>query len=905
MNRISPELREGFETIVTGARGLKIKTRLGLLVTLMGGGIAVFIWLYFPARQEWQGREAIAGKAQSIAEMTAFTVGPSVVFDDPSAVTEAFEAARQNADLSFVSLMDDSGRVISAFGLTAQTRGVLEHLDDGEYLSSDGSIVAVTTPVVFDGKKVGKVCVGLSLDHLREETGRSRTAITIVSLAIFLVGMLFAFAVSAVITTPIERMVQAAQHITQGDLTLRVQDASQDEVGLLARAFNEMVDHLEEARRELAAANRSLEERVDQRTRELKKEITHRTKIEGVLRQQIAAIETSVDGMAILDGDGSYVFLNLALARLYGFTSPEELVGHQWQEQYDDAEVAMFRREVMPAVAREGQWKGEARGTRHDGSRFPQELSVSPVPGGGLVFVVHDVTLRKRTEEAQKQLLRAVEQTDDVVFITAVDGTITYVNPAFERLYGYTRADAVGKTPRILRSGLYSKDYYASFWKQLLDGKSVRGEYFNKTRTGETVTIEGTVSPIINADGVLSGFVGVQKNVTERKAEEESRKALELQLAQAQKIESIGTLAGGVAHDFNNILAIILGHAGILELSGKQSPAVTRSVQAITTAVQRGAGIVRQILTFARKTESTVEVIKVNDIVRELVKMVQETFPKNVSFVQCLAHGDPVIRADRTQLHQTLLNLCVNARDAMPGGGTITVRTEQVTDDLLRKKHREAPRGAYVRLSVVDTGSGMDEQTAQRVFEPFFTTKEKGKGTGLGLAVVYGIVKSHNGYIDVTSAPGEGTTFDIHLPQERAGQQDAAAPGGNGTVAGGSETLLIAEDEEMLLAYLESVLQSAGYTVLGARDGKSALDLFTAHQQQIALVMTDLDMPGLNGRQLIDRVRAAKPGCPTILASGFIDPQVREELGKAGINHLLGKPYVADDLMKKIREVLA
>jgi PAS domain S-box-containing protein len=412
------------------------------------------------------------------------------------------------------------------------------------------------------------------------------------------------------------------------------------------------------------------------------------------------------------------------------------------------------------------------------------------------------------------------------------------------------------------------------------------------------------------------------------------RKTLQQQLLQAQKLESLGTLAGGIAHDFNNLLGIIMGHATLMPEIAGDPPRMSRSVAAIQKAGRRGASLVRQILTFARKADVLFESVSVNEIVTDLARMLEETFPRTVTISLDMAPDLPCIEADRTQIHQMLLNLCVNARDAMTGGGILGIGTSLVTytdrsgqspetkdprerrssgqnpvefedPGTARKPGAPLPPGAYVRLSVTDTGIGMDEQTKRRVFEPFFTTKEIGKGTGLGLSVVYGIMESHRGFISVDSSPGHGTRFSLFFPARSSPPAEAAVtPQSPGRARGGGETLLLVEDEEMLSELLRGALEAAGYTVLVASDGEQAVSMFESLADDIALVITDLGLPRMSGRDVFIRVHAARPQVPVIIATGYMDPEMKSELMALGASTLVQKPYLPDEVANSVREAL-
>jgi nitrogen-specific signal transduction histidine kinase/ActR/RegA family two-component response regulator len=383
------------------------------------------------------------------------------------------------------------------------------------------------------------------------------------------------------------------------------------------------------------------------------------------------------------------------------------------------------------------------------------------------------------------------------------------------------------------------------------------------------------------------------------------RHRLEKELIQSQKLESLGILAGGIAHDFNNILGILMGHVSLLDRI-QEDPELHRiSLDAIDKALKRGVSLVRQLLTFARKTDSVFEPILVNDIVKEVTKLIGGTFAKTIEVVTDLSPRLPAIVADGSQIHQVLLNLCVNARDAMPAGGRLRIETSVVEGNLVRQKFPIALGNRYVAIEVRDSGTGMDEATKTRMFEPFFTTKESGKGTGLGLAVVFGIVQTHSGFIDVVSEVGKGSAFSVYLPVEVAPNTALKKPKVSFDESmGGTETILFVEDEALLFETSKIALVSKGYKVLYAKDGLEALDEFRKHFKEIKLVLTDVDLPKLGGEKLVKALLEINPKLKIIFASGYIEPGVKAEILKSGAKAFLGKPYDHVSMLATVREVL-
>ena len=516
-----------------------------------------------------------------------------------------------------------------------------------------------------------------------------------------------------------------------------------------------------------------------------------------------------------------------------------------------------------------------------------------------------DITERKRTEETIQKLLHAVEQTDEVIIMTEPDGIITYVNPAFEKLYRYSSEEVIGKTPRVVKSGGMSQEYYSQFWRDLLAGKSIRAEHINKTKDGKIVIVEASVNSVYDTKGKLAGFIAVQEDISDRKRNEAERKRLEAQLLQTQKLESIGTLAGGIAHDFNNILGIILAYSSSLRNSHLPYPKVENAADVINKAVGRGADLVKQILTFARKTDVVYELVDINVMIIELKKMLSETLPRTIAIATELAADVSEITADAAQVHQAILNICLNAKDAMPAGGKLSLRTQIGTRSEVSSYFPEATGERYLRVSISDTGAGMDESTRQRIFEPFFTTKVKGKGTGLGLSVVYGVVKNHNGFVRVTSEIGKGTTFHLYFPAhvqyprpiEKVQRSLVDIPGG-------SESILVVEDEEPMLNVLSGLLKSKGYKVYVARDGYEAVATYEQHYKEISVVVSDLGLPKMTGQDAFLRMKSVNPRIKVIFGTGYLDPELKTELLSMGAKGFLSKPYSQDELLRRIRDLI-
>ena len=508
---------------------------------------------------------------------------------------------------------------------------------------------------------------------------------------------------------------------------------------------------------------------------------------------------------------------------------------------------------------------------------------------------IQDITERKKSEELIALHSQALESAANAIVITDREGKIISVNPAFTQFTGYSASEVIGKTPKVLNSGTQPPSFYKDLWETIISGQVWRGDIVNKRKDGSFYDEEMTITPVRNVKGQISYFIAIKQDVTERKK-------LHLELVQMQKMESIGTLASGIAHDFNNILGIILGYSSLID---RDPLTLSQSVESISAAVKRGADLVKQILTFARKTDAIFGPLELNIMAKEIVKMLGETFPKTIEIRLQLDQTIPPINADATQIHQTILNLCVNARDAMPVGGILTLRTDAVDGVSLQNIFPGVSGGNYVHLGVTDTGVGIDEKVRAQIFDPFFTTKEKGKGTGLGLSVVYGVMKEHHGFVNVDSDPGKGATFNLYFPISQEVVPVAVKLSDESeNIPGGHETLLIIEDEETLLAMLKVVIEEKGYRVITAMDGLQGLEAYRSLKNDISLVVTDVGLPKITGDALFLELKKLNPAVKVILASGYIDVNSKSEVLKAGVKEFIQKPYFPDEVLKKIREVL-
>jgi two-component system cell cycle sensor histidine kinase/response regulator CckA len=540
-------------------------------------------------------------------------------------------------------------------------------------------------------------------------------------------------------------------------------------------------------------------------------------------------------------------------------------------------------------------------GTRHELLMNATTLLDEAGQPCGAVAVGVEITEMNRAQERLRQLWQAVEQSPASVVITDTRGRVEYANPKFCEVSGYTAAEVVGSNTRLLKSGHTTDEEYRALWRTILSGGVWRGEFQNRRKDGSLFWEHASISGVKDLEGRITHFIGVKEDITERKRAEQALEQAQAQLMHSQKMEAIGRLAGGVAHDFNNLLGVIRGHADLMLKALPPRHPVRERVEQIQTATQRAAELSRQLLAFGRKQTLKVVVLQLETVVLEAESMLRRVIGEDVELTVAVRPGLPPVKADPLQVEQVLINLAVNARDAMPSGGRLAIELSALEAEAARAER--LPPATHVALSVADSGCGMDEATLSRIFEPFFTTKDVGHGSGLGLATVYGIVTQLGGEIRVSSAPGAGTTFRVYLPATE-GVVERAAPAATPELLGGGETILLVEDEPGLRRLTGELLESLGYRVLQASGGEEALGLAATHDGPLHLLLTDVVMPGVGGPELARRLRSLRPELPVVLMSGYAANQVAEGALGPG-TRLLDKPFRMSELAAVLHEMLS
>ncbi len=589
---------------------------------------------------------------------------------------------------------------------------------------------------------------------------------------------------------------------------------------------------------------------------------------------------------------------NPAAARIFG-RELRELVGQ---------DVRQF---IQIPQADDGAADGDATETpleeeelavaRPDGEERCVLVSAADIAVEGrplILLSLADVTALRREEEARAMLATAAESAAEAIIITAPDGTIRYVNPAFEHMTGHRHEDVLGEHVGLLSSGAHDKAFYQDMVAELQQGNTWSGKLTNRKKDGTLYEAQATIAPLCRRDGTVTGFVEVKHDITESVQMAE-------RLRQTQKMEAIGNLAGGVAHDFNNMLMVITNYAEFIrdDLDGEHP--LQEDVEQILNAAQRAAGLTRQLLAFSRRQVIKPQIADLNEIVSEMQKMLRRLIGEDIELQVCPDPGISLVEVDAGQIEQVLANLVVNARDATQQGGNITIQTTSVAlDDADAAAYIDGYAGQFTVLIVSDSGTGMSEDVRDRVFEPFFTTKEKGSGTGLGLAMVYGIVKQHKGFIHLESKVGYGTSFRIFLPAAQESDVQLGPEDDVEILIGGTETVLVVEDEVTVRQIMVNMLQKLGYEVLQAENGQAALQVAMEHRDELSLVLTDVVMPEMGGKALADVLAQMIPGIRVVYVSGYPPTHLSKHWRVPETTDLLQKPFTIDGLAAVARRAL-
>ena len=630
------------------------------------------------------------------------------------------------------------------------------------------------------------------------------------------------------------------------------------------------------------------------------------SELEGSAERTRRLLNSTAEGIYGVDLKGQCTFANTMCLQLLGYQSEDDLIGKNMHElchhSHNDGSpypveechvFEAFRKDEAIHVDDEVFW-------RSDGTCLSVKYSSLPIKKSGKtlgsIVTFSDISEQQQTDEQVRILSSSVEQAKESIMITDVDGRIRYINPAFCETTGYAAQEVIGQTPRVLKSGKQDKDFYKKMWDTIASGQSWQGRIVDRRKDGTFYPAMLTISPIKNEAGEITHYVGNQQDLSEYES-------LEEQFRQAQKMEALGTLVGGIAHDFNNMLAGITGNLYLAKKRTRELPDVVQKLDSVEALAFRAAEMIQQMLTFARKGQVRMQRLLLMPFIIEALKFLHTSVPENIAMHQEICSDSLPVTGDETQLHQVLMNLINNARDALDGldNQCIAIKLEAFhTDDAFIEKHSYFQAGSYAHLSIEDNGCGIPDDQLEHLFDPFFTTKEHGKGTGLGLAMVFGAVKMHHGFIEVESVEGEGSTFHIYLPLLQSEEIATSSLQEEETEMGHGETILLVDDQQDVRETGEQVMKDLGYRVLTASNGQEATEMFKNHCEEIDLIILDIVMPTMNGDEAARYIRQIKPQVKIIFSTGYD----RNAQSKMENETIITKPFSIVKMSRLIRQQL-
>ncbi len=808
------------------------------------------------------------------AEVIARNCRAAIAFDVPKSAHAVLSTLKSEPAVVFACILDSSDTFFAQYRRQDAKRTFTpEQLQRNRGKDMDG-LVHVAHHFHLDEQVSGTVHI---LADTSEILATIKKVLVIIALA-FMIGLTAAYFISLwlqrAISNPILSLSNIARSISRKkDYSIRAVKDTGGEVGILIDSFNEMLSEIQAG--EISLRN-------------------SREKFLALVGNIPEAIYS-----ALADEKGTSVFMSDKWSQWTGYNTEDPEI---WQKSVHPDDRERTVKAYLESAREKRDYIIDYRLVHKDTGEvhwvWDHGIPILDDKGNVIRYegIVTDITERRQAEQERLRLSTAIEQAAEVIVVTDKDGTIQYVNPAFTTITGYSEDESVGQNPKVLQSGRHPDSFYKQLWSTILRGEVWRGYFVNKKKDGSLYDEEATISPVKNKLGEITNFVAVKRDITQELQQER-------QLQQGQKMESIGTLAGGVAHEFNNILGGMLGYAEIAKDDAPANSPVQESLDEIAKLGMRARDVVRQILSFSRKDRQESKLIQPHIIVTEELKVLRATIPTTVEIRHKIDEKSGSILGDQTQIQQVIMNLCMNAAHAMEEkGGVLDISLSPVVLDAEEvKPYLDLKPGEYAKLTIKDTGAGIDPGNIDKIFDPFFTTKEVGKGTGMGLSVVHGIIKDHGGAIGVSSKLGEGTTFTVFLPKAEG---EVEAKKAEESLPTGTENILLVDDEEFMVFPQKKILERLEYTVTAMTSSLEALELFKNDPQRYDLIITDLTMPHMTGDRLAAEVTGIRPDMPVILATGYADAVDDERVIQSGIKSFIPKPCNKQDLAKTIRLIL-
>lgn len=856
------------------------------------GVLCTLVWFYSTNDLTDNAYDQLNAKARSIARMTAHQVENGVNSKDAlKSINQLVRAISADSEISYLVVERDSAEVIAAGNLPVAILHSYNVVSPGT--PHPDSTLRVVEPVIVNGEIVARVYIGLSVEGLRTTVEKKREAISTILAAIIGCGIIVVFWLATLLTRPLRGIVEAAERIARGDLRAKANSPYHDETGRLSNAVNAVtlnIDALQKRLENIIAV-------LDRRDVQLQEEADKRRVVEKQVQLTDEIINKASTLILVANAIGEIQYASPSFERVLGYKSADLLQDGWWKASKSDTGDDLDRMRERHRIAKCARREQSISTLPYEGRIIDARGNLRWIlwqDTAGLnqtiIIVGQDITEHKLAETQIREQAALLDVTSDAIIVRSLDHEVLYWNQGAEKLYGLRQKDAIGRRVQDLFE-LEDESGIGIAYTSVIENGVWNGELKQVRKDAKKLVVESRWTLMSDDAGKSKSILVVNTDITERKL-------LETQFRRAQRLENIGTLAGGIAHDLNNVLTPILMSIQVLQ-KRHGDERTQQLLSTIDLSARRGADIVKQVLTFARGTEGERTLLQSKHLLKEIEKITKETFPRSIEIKFDVAQALWTITGDATQLHQVMLNLMVNARDAMPNGGTLSLHANNITlDEQSTRVHLNAKPGNYVVFSISDTGTGIPSEILDKIFDPFFTTKEVGKGTGLGLSTVMAIVKSYGGFLIVNSDMGKGTEFKAYIPATNTSsavhkaEVDSAPPSGHG------ESILVVDDEVSIREIMKETLEAYGYRVQTAKDGIDALTAIEKDRYKYQLVLTDMMMPNMDGGSLIRALQRLAPEIKIIAVSGLTDTESLEKVKMARVEAFLPKPIQAENLLR-------